>query len=160
MQALFSAATLALGVARARNEASNIVVVEVDDNEILSRLKFIGKIKRHEKINTKYVYAQPDTYLTSLSRTFLTPDTKDAALHFVKTTIQKSFLILERYENEVNAYDCQMKANLLNDLRISIVGLMNLKDTYKEHVKVTCDMDTLIQQIKARLGMDNDEKKD
>jgi len=96
-------------------------VNRMDSNqEIISRLKFIGRIKKGEKINTRHMYVQPDGLGTSFSRTFVYQDNRGNALNFV-----------------------QMNA---------IVGLTNLKFTYINDVKFCCDMDTLLENVKARIA--------
>ncbi len=43
-------------------------------NEVISSLKFIGKLKKGDKINTKFMYTQPDGVWTRFSRTFINQD--------------------------------------------------------------------------------------
>ena len=45
-----------------------------------------------------------------------------------------------------------MCANLINDLKNSKNGLSNLKETYSMDIKFTCDLDTLLQTIDAKLS--------
>jgi hypothetical protein len=37
--------------------------------EVISKLKFIGKLKKGEKVNTKQMYVQEEGLMTTLSRT-------------------------------------------------------------------------------------------
>ena len=70
--------------------------------EVLSRLKFIGLLKRNEKINTKHVYVQPDCLTTSLSRSLLYPESRASTLQFVHSTVTRTFEILDMNEQEID----------------------------------------------------------
>jgi len=120
-------------------------------NEIISRLKFIGCLKTGEKINTRHMYVQPDGISTKISRTFFYQDNRNNALSFVKETINRSFellLYLERSERESDKILC---TNLVKDLHQAKKGLVHLKDTYISDTMFKCDMDTLLENIDARL---------
>jgi hypothetical protein len=41
--------------------------------------------------------------------------------------------------------------NLIDDLKKSKSGIVNLKDTYVEDIKFCCDLETLLQMIDAKL---------
>ena len=48
-----------------------------------------------------------------------------------------------------------MCKNLVEDLKNSKKGLMNLKETYNLDIKFCCDIDTLLQMIDAKLSETN-----
>ena len=123
-----------------------------DNSEVISRLKFISKLKKGEKINTRHLYVQADGWSTSFSRTFLYQDNRGNALSLVQQTIARSFELLELYGGSDTKED-QMHYQLLNkDLRQATIGLANLKCTYIKDTKFCCDMDTLLEDIYARLA--------
>lgn len=128
-------------------------VNRMDSNqEIISRLKFIGRIKKGEKINTRHMYVQPDGLGTSFSRTFVYQDNRGNALNFVQETISRSFELLVTYERNDGKSNDTLYNNLTKDLMNAIVGLTNLKFTYINDVKFCCDMDTLLENVKARIA--------
>ena len=49
------------------------------EQEIVSRLKFIGKVKKGEKINTHHMCVQPEGLITNLKRTFWIHDNRNHA---------------------------------------------------------------------------------
>lgn len=120
------------------------------NKETLSRLKFLGKIQIGEKINLKYMYVQNDGLLTQISRNIF-QDNRNKTLIFVQDTINKSFEILNCYENSVKLAERIMCDNIIEDLKNSKKGLINMKETYATDVKFCCDIDTLLQIIDARL---------
>lgn len=122
------------------------------NQEIISRLKFIGKLKKGEKINTRHMYVQPDGITTSLSRTFAYQDNRGNALNFCQETISRSFELLITYERSDSSTEKVLFSRLIEDLQQSTVGLRNLKFTYITDTKFCCDMDTLLENVLAKLN--------
>lgn len=117
------------------------------NSEIHSRLKFISKIQKGEKVNTKYLYVQPVGFLTGLARTLFNQDNRGNTLSFLQNTIVKAFDILNLYSCSNRKSDKIICINLLKDLKQAKIGLINIKETYILDVKFCCDIDVLIQQI-------------
>jgi len=125
---------------------------KMDSNqEIISKLKFIGKIKKGEKINTRHMYVQPDGLSTSIIRTFIYQDNRGNVLNFCQETISRAFELLVTYERSEKNTEQVLFGHLLTDLQQATNGLANLKFTYIADTKFCCDMDTLLQIITARL---------
>ena len=126
--------------------------MEMDINvnrEIISRLKFIGRIQIGDKF-TKDMYVQSASVLTQILRIFY-QDNRYKTLVFVVDTINKSFEILKCYEHSKKTSDKMMFNNLIKDLKASKQGLANLKETYCSDVKYNCDLDVLMQSIDTKL---------
>ena len=134
-----------------KSKSSNNIKMEVT-NEVISSLKFIGKLKKGEKINTKFMYTQPDGFFTRLSRTFINHDNRNNTLNFVQRTITNSFDIISKYEKSEKKSDIKMLSNIINDLQNAKTGLKNLKETYSEDTKFGCDISTLLQSIDNNMG--------
>jgi len=142
-------------------DSSAYNVNRMDSNqEIISRLKFIGKLKKREKINTRHMYVQPEGFGTSISRTFMYQDNRCNALNFVQETISRAFELLVTYERSEKDSECVLFGHLVKDLHQATVGLNNLKFTYVTDTKFCCDMDTLLQSIHARLSCFIQDEKD
>ena len=123
----------------------------VSNKETISRLKFIGKIQKGEKINVRNLQVQPDSFLTSLSRTFFNVDNRLNTLHFVQETINRSFEILNTYECSTDDSEKIMYTHLIHDLNNAKIGLINLKETYAYDRKVCCDLQVLLEIIDAKM---------
>ena len=121
-------------------------------SEVISRLKFIGKLKKGEKINTRHMYVQQVGYTTSFSRTFLYQDNRCNALDLIQDTISRAFELLITYQRSEKDSDKTMYKHLVKDLSTAVVGLVNLKFTYIDDTKFCCDMDTILESINARLS--------
>lgn len=132
-----------------------------NDSEIISRLKFISKIGKGEKINTNFMFIQPDDMVTRLSRTFWNKDTRGRALSFITTTINNSFRLIESHicqipkicneeEKELYVANCR---NILHDLSESRKGILNIKETYMQDMKIVCDLEALLQTIDLKIAL-------
>ena len=152
MNSFFSAFALALTA----NHRSHGSICSADDNEMISRLKFIGRINKEEKIDSAHVCVQPNNMVTSVSRTFFGSESKETTYSFIRITIDRAFSILDNYnKKEKNPasfpeYNNMMKQNLIQDLRNAVGGLENIKSTYRDYIKFCCDLDTIIQEIRGR----------
>lgn len=122
------------------------------DKEVISRLKFIGKVQKGEKINVKYMFVQPEGIVTRLSRTLINQDNRQNTLNFVRSTIARTFEIVTSYSSSTKESQRHIYLHVIMDLKQAKNGLVNIKDTYLKDIKFTCDIDTLLQEIDAKLS--------
>ena len=121
------------------------------NRETLTRLKFISKIEIDDKINIKTMTISSNGLLTQVTRTIL-QENRAKTLTFITDTINKTFEILNCYGRSTKLSDKIMCTNLIHDLKLSIKGLENLKQTYILDIKFCCDIDYMIQVINAKLS--------
>ena len=123
-----------------------------NNNDVISKLKFISRIQKGEKINVHGLFLQEESYITSLSRTLLRPESRTKTLSFIQNVITKSIEIIKTYINS-SKYSKQLIAqNIIHDLTESKKGLINLKTTYSEDVMFCCNMDSLIEMIDIEIS--------
>ena len=120
--------------------------------EIIARLKFIGKLQKGDKINTRRMFVQSNGLVTRLNRTFWNQDNRSNGLSFVQDTIRRAFDLLDVYDKSGTTSDLSLRENMVKDIQTSVHGLNNLKMTYCEDIKFGCDIDALLLIIKAKLG--------
>jgi hypothetical protein len=121
-------------------------------SEALSDLKFIGKIKKGEKINTKYRFVhQNDDFMTKLIRTIYYVDNRANTLLFIKRTVQRCFEILNYKQHFDTQSEIAMSDNIITDLKQVIVGIDNIKITYSNDISFCCSLDTICQHINGKL---------
>ena len=120
-------------------------------NEILSRLKLIGRLMKGDRLNTRHVFIQPSGYSTSISRTFVNHDNRGNAILFVQGTIDRVFEILKVLEASDKDSDKITFSQILEDIDRAKIGISNLKSTYADDVKTGCDLDILLQSVDSRL---------
>jgi len=121
------------------------------DKEVVSRLKFIGKVQKGEKINIQNFTVQPQSLSTKLVRTFLIHDNRLNTLNFIRITINKAFEIINDYlasEQTIKKHLCR---NIIKDLIQSKQGIYNIRETYFDDIKFCCDIDVLIENVDATL---------
>jgi len=129
-----------------------------EEQEVISRLKFIGRINKGEKINTHNICVQPDSVVTSWKRTFWSYDNRNNSLLMIQNTISRAFDLLSKYDNSNNTSEELLIPNLINDLENATTGIKNLQVTYKDDTKFFCDLDTVIENINAKLSNFLDKK--
>lgn len=128
----------------------NLIQMDASTNDIISKLKFIGKIQKGEKINVKYLYVQPTNWLTKISRTFYATDNRTNAYNFIDQTITRAFEIIS--VNNQLAKMSKINNGMIQDIRDSVTGIQNLKETYTHDIMFCCKLDTLIDNINFRIG--------
>jgi hypothetical protein len=127
------------------------------NDDIIPKLKFISRLNKGDKINVKNLYIQSNNFIDRVSRSFFHIDDRTNTLMFVNNTIKKGFeLFLKHIENN-NPFDHILCQNLLYDLKNSTNGLINLKETYCDDIMFICKIDSLIEEINARLAEINNK---
>lgn len=120
--------------------------------EIISKLKFIGKLKPGDKIDTKSFYAlQGNTWYTSIYRAIV-QDSRAQTLLFLLSTINKSFEILTQYIVSSKESERVVAENIIQDLKDGLNGLTSLQETYSTDVYFCCETETLKQRINSKLS--------
>jgi hypothetical protein len=122
-----------------------------DVEDIISRLKFISKIQKNEKVNVKSMMVQGDSLLARISRTLINTDNRNNTFNFITSTVKRGFEILTLFGNQHTNFSKTMVDNILVDIEGCLKGLENLKTTYQDDVMYCCKLETLIQDINARL---------
>ena len=120
-------------------------------HEILTRLKFIGLIKKDEKISVKHMTVHQTSILTSLWRMFH-KETRESTLDFLTSTINRGFEIISLCLVSTKSSEQIICKNLIEDLIKSSSGLINLQSTYSEDRLFWCHIQTLIQAIEVKLN--------
>lgn len=122
------------------------------NDDIIPKLKFISRLNKGDKINVKNLYIQPNNFINKISRSFIHIDDRTNTLIFINNTIKKGFDLFLQHIDSSNPFDTILCQNILCDLKNSINGLLNLKETYGDDVMFVCKIDSLIEEIDARLA--------
>ena len=121
------------------------------DDDIIPRIKFIGKIQKGEKMNVKHMQVHPDSIITKIMRSFVHTDTRANTFTFINASIKKGFDILSMHLDNDRQFDRTLCQNLVADLRQCKAGMQNVKDTYIEDLMFCCKMDALMEETEARI---------
>ena len=144
---------LYLGFSKLKDSRNSNLNIMDAQKEIISRLKFLGKVKRGEKINIRGMYVQADGFMTSLSRSFLHPDNRENTKVFVLNTVRQSLELLGTTIGSEKPSDKIMGARIIKDLMFARDnGLKNLKYTYSEDSMFCCEMDTILEGVDGTLS--------
>lgn len=122
-----------------------------NNEETICNLKIICKLQKGEKLNVRYKFVQQDDVITKLMRTLYYKDNRLNTLAFVRSTVKRCFDIIALYKDSEKDHERHICKNILADLRLSREGIANLKETYIADINFTCHLDTLIQEMNARL---------
>lgn len=120
--------------------------------ETISKLKFLGKINKGEKINVKELTLQTEGWVTSASRTVWFVDNRNNTMSFINNVISSGFGLIPILINSDNISDNQLAKGIIHDLVKAQDGIGNLKTTYSDDTFFCCTIDTYIQTIKARIS--------
>lgn len=131
---------------------SSKLLMDASTNDVMSKLKFIGKIQKGEKINVKYLYVQPINWLTKISRTFYATDNRLNAYNFIESTIYRCFEIITVNKQTKSMFNSKINENILTDIQEALTGIENLKDTYSHDTMFCCKLDTLLDYIRFKLS--------
>ena len=111
--------------------------------ELSSTLKFIGQIRRDEKINTKHLTVTPNTLKTSFYRTFFENESRQTTLMFLQNNLYKAVQILDDYAKKKPDMSLLFVKSLVVDLIGVKDGINNLRQTYIDDRIFTCHLDTM-----------------
>ena len=122
-----------------------------NNRELLSKLKFIARIQPSEKLALRELEVHTDNVINNVWRWIFKENSRNKTLSFLNETIAKAFEVVRNYSKSTRVSDRIVVGNLIEDLRGSRQGLLNLKETYVSDRKFTCDIDVLLELIEANL---------
>ena len=125
--------------------------MDESQQEIISKLKFLGRIGKGEKINVKELILQTEGWVTAAKRTVWTVDNRNNAMSFIQTTIQSGFNLLDSLIKQGSLGNKQIAQSMVVDIEHACAGIGNLKTTYSDDVFFCCGIDTYMQTIKAKI---------
>jgi hypothetical protein len=124
--------------------------------EISTKLKWIAKIGKNQKINTSTRQIDDDTAGTSIARTWnhwigSQGVTRDEAITFISDTIIESFSLLITHKDTDNVYDRETCDNIRSAIESARHGIENLKATYSDDSNIEARIETIIENINTKL---------
>jgi hypothetical protein len=119
--------------------------------QVLTRLKFIGRLQPHDKIDSRTLRIESNSIITPLKRLFVTGDSRETTLNFFSSTIDRSFEIIAGHINSKNVADRIFCANVIQDLIASVKGLRATQGTYADDNYTVCEIDVIVQAVQAKI---------
>ena len=132
--------------------SKQIIGMDSNTSDVISKLKFIGKIQKGEKINVRFLYVQPHNWLTSITRTLFNNDNRKNAFNFIENIVNRSFEIINYNKLSIYPIHREIVKNIVADLKQAIIGILNLKSTYEFDTMYCCQLDTLVESVSSRIS--------
>jgi hypothetical protein len=145
-------------------EPAQIFSMVGDNNvqDVMSRLKFISKIKRGEKINVKDLFVRDnDSILQRMLRSIKNYSTyisgsdivesKDATLIFIKDTVNNAISLISMYRKNKEKFSQDIADMLVKNLEDSKIGIHNSIGTYEADRKFMAHAEAIMQTLEARI---------
>lgn len=118
--------------------------------QVLTRLKFIGSIGPHEKIDSKSLVVESGNFLTPLRR-LLSGDSRKSTLNVISNTIDRAFEIIDSLLYSDSISDRISCCNILQDLKNCIKGIQSIQVTYEDDKMVVSELNVIIENITSKL---------
>ena len=125
----------------------------MDENQqnTITRLKFLAKVNKGEKINVREMTLQSEGYVTALSRSVWYVDNRNNTVSFIQNTIQAAFNLVQLLSKNSGISDNELAKTIVRDISLAKIGINNLKTTYSEDTFFCCSVDTYVETMNARL---------
>lgn len=141
-------------------DRQNIRTFITDNNDhgtqnIISKLKFISKLKENEKVDLQSLQVVTADYWPSrLYRTFVARgESREHTLEFIKETIGEAFDLSNQYLSINQEFYQQVGISIMTALQECKLGLKNLCKTYKGDRMFISQIETLL----TTLGVKTDD---
>ena len=125
----------------------------MDDSrqDIITKLKFLSRVSKGQRINVKEMILQDESWLTTASRTVWNIDNRNNTMTFIQNTITSAFNMISLLLRSEAVGDRQICKTIVGDIIASKKGIRNLKRTYTDDTYFCCGVDTYIQMIDAHM---------
>lgn len=120
--------------------------------DIVSKLKFIAKIKEGEKVDVQsLIIVDAEQWSSRIYRTLIARgESREATLEFVRNVIGEAFDLAIRYLTRGQEFFRQIGDMIVQSLQESKQGLLNLTKTYRDDRMYTSRIDTLVTTIDTK----------
>ena len=124
----------------------------MENEDIISKLKFLSRVQKGEKINVKGMFIQTDNIKTSVSRAVWNTDSRQNTLVFIETTINKTSNLIDTYLRSSKDSEKLIGGNMVKDMILAKDGISHLKTTYNDDTMFCAKIDTFVEIIDAKLA--------
>ena len=109
---------------------------------VCSRLNFLSRLQKGDKIHVRNLIIQPRSWATSLYRTFVPCNRKDA-VYFCRQVFEDAKNAMQ------HASDGKLQELLNSHVKSAIIGVQNMKVTYEADHMVCSELDTIVVDIQT-----------
>ena len=126
-------------------------IMDSNQYDILTKLKFLSKIQVGEKINVEELKLEKDSLILGVKRRLWNIDNRQNGERFMKGVIEGGLLEMRRLKEKRGVKEEAIRRGLEEEMRGALKGMRTLKGTYSEDVYYCCGIDTYIEMIEAEL---------
>jgi len=121
--------------------------------EIITKLKFLSKIRAGEKLNVKAMFVRDNSsvYQRFLRTLALEGESKDETLTFIKTIINEAVDLICVYRRNSNAFNQNIAALIIENLESAKEGLCSLSETYAYDNLFVSRIEAVMATLDARI---------
>ncbi len=112
--------------------------MNAQDRESVIKLKLLGTLKIGDKINTRYLSIQPDSFATKISR-YMYSENRNNTVIFCRNTIDQVQQMLKTIQDE------KIKKIIIDDLEKARLGMVALQETYCDDIRVVSELAEIIE---------------
>lgn len=123
-------------------------------HDVVSKLKFISKIKKSMKVDIHSLRMYEDTLFTNICRSFVRQASRHETIEFVRTIVNQGFDIGSHHLKKDQSKDqlChQLGLMIIKEISEAKVGIKNLTETYHHDKMFVSRIETLLSTIDAKL---------
>lgn len=124
---------------------------------LISKLKFISKIQKGEKVNVSKLTLEENGWLVALLRTTLNvmvnekPETRENSLEFIQSVSNEAIECIEFFLKQENRFHKDIGDILLVSLKEIKIGVSSQIDTYHKHQMFISKVDTFLKVLDVKL---------
>lgn len=121
--------------------------------DMISKLKFISKIREDEKIDVKRMFIVKPDPASIIHRTLISRETRDDTYDFLKTTIDQAISMISLYIGEKITFNSAIAKMLVENLKNTREGLENIGKTYEKvgDLNFVCKINSLIETMNVKI---------
>lgn len=122
-------------------------------HDVITKLKFVSKLQKNEKIDLRTFTIVPVDYWTSrfYRALFARDESRDATREFIRGLIDSALTLARMYLEKESSEHFEMGLLLLTTVEETSPGIENLKSTYEDDRMFVSSMETIVERYRAKI---------
>jgi len=119
--------------------------------DVLSKLKFLSKIQRGEKIDTRKLEFINDSYYNRALRTISPRESRDHSMNFIRGVTDEALVIATKAFSMNSQFEKDIGMMILCALKEMKAGVLNLGGTYDDDRMAVSRIETFLEILDAKI---------
>lgn len=119
--------------------------INKDVESTISRLKFLSRVEKGDKINIKTLSIERNSNWWSSMKRFVFSENRNTCFEFIQTTFNQAFDVLISTIQTKNAMNDCFAVQILSDIQNAKTGVGNLQHTYENDHMYASQLSVLIE---------------